>query len=168
MAVKDYKDEYLEEKFKGLGNEVASLVTLINARFKNVDEQLDRVEKHAENTNSRVNHAEEDIVLVNKRLDDALTFVRHYIDVHPQSCPNAEIITSTKKEIKTFKDEVDGKFDALKSRLEDVFFVTKYPKLFLAGIVVAVLMSLLTLISNNPFSIFDKDKSTVQVENINQ
>ena len=168
MAGEEYNEKYIEQKFENVMTKLDGLVTLFNANFENIDEQLDRIEAHAKLTNSRVSHAEDDIVAVNKRIDEAMTWANHIVDTRPTGCPNLDRVIQVENEVRACKNEFTKSVGELKKKLEDVFFIAKYPKLFLGAIVVAVLISIATLISNNPFSIFDKANTTEQVESINK
>lgn len=97
---KDEK-ELIDEKFKVLH-------TLLNARFENVEDRLERIESQTTKTNGRVNELEK------KEL------------THTLNCPQAV------------------KIDDINKKLEDVYFVAKYPKLFIGGVVV---VSVITFIS---------------------
>ena len=165
MAGEEYNEKYIEEKFKGVTGNIDALITLMNSHFKNVDEQLDRIEHHAEDTNSKVTHAEDDIRVVNRRVDDAEKWAHHIVDTRPLGCPNLDRVIKIEDKIEECEEEFEEKVEMLKSKLEDVFFVAKYPKLFLAVLVAAVLLSLATFLTNEPFRIFGKDKDTEYVNN---
>lgn len=99
---KDEK-ELIDEKFKGLH-------TLLNARFENIDDRLDRIETQTTKTNGRVNELEK------KEL------------THIMTCPQTK------------------KIEDINTRLEDVYFVLKYPKLFISGVVISAILTFFTFI----------------------
>jgi hypothetical protein len=69
---------YIEEKFTGLSK-------LINARFENVDDRLERIEEQTKKTNGRVNYLEE----------------KEY--THYTTCPNSVKIDSIYKELDEYR-----------------------------------------------------------------
>ena len=175
---KNYKDEYFEEKFRSLEAALHGQMTVMNAHFENVEDQLERIENHAALTNSRVTHAEADIKAVNGRIDKAMEWANHVVDTRPKGCPSIEKIAVLETEMSQCKkdfegkideleDSVEGKVDELKGKLEDVFFFARHPKLFVAILVAAVLLSLATFVTNKPFAIFAKQKTAEQVVNTN-
>lgn len=133
----DYKDKYIEEKFKGVYQHIDAIPTLINARFLTVDEQLDRIEDHAARTNGRVSKHDDEIKDLNKRVDDAMEWAHHVVDTRPSGCPSFENI-----------NKVSTRVEKLEGKLEDAMFFIRHPKLFIGIITGAVLIVLFTLFLN--------------------
>ena len=119
--------ELIDEKFR-------SLATLMNARFENIDDKLDAIHIQAIKTNGRVT-----------KLEEHREGFQRYVDTHPVACPQLSKMEKT-----------DAKIDKLEEKLEDIFFFIKHPKLFIAGFVIVVILSLATFLSNNPFKVFQQ------------
>lgn len=114
----------------------------LDERFKGINDKLDRIEEHVKLTNGRVS-----------KLEDERMKLQHYVDTHPGTCPNLDKIHKTEERI-----------TELEKRLEDAFFFIRHPKLFVAGFVVIVILSLGTFLSNNPLKVFEK--SPTPIENV--
>ena len=123
--------ELFDEKLKGI-------VTLINARFENVDTKLDQIHTEAKRTNSRVTHLEE-----YKEYAQGVIATRVTQDM-VQACHT--------------------KIENMEKSLEDVKFFTRHPKLFVAGFVLIVILTLATFIESNPLKAFyNEPEKTEQV-----
>ena len=121
---------YLEEKFSGLN-------THMNAQFGAVHDKLDSIEKQTTDTNSRVNHLEDDVVDLEKKVDGAIADGKHILDTRVVNCPN----------LKRF-EKFENQLVDLETKLEDAMFFIRHPKLLVGSIVVLVIISILTLFEN--------------------
>lgn len=134
----------LSDDYKQLLNERFDTITkLMNARFENVDDKLDQIHGEAIRTNSRVN-----------KLEEYKEYTQHVIDTRPTECPNLYRFELLGDKIDEVETKFDSQIESLKKKLEDVFFFTKYPKLFLGGIAVSVVLLIWIVISNFPINIF--------------
>lgn len=120
--------ELIEEKFKGLAS-------LINARFENVEDRLDEIKTHVERTNGRVTELEK------KEREYA-----HIVDTRHINCPNLNLMNSC-----------HDKIEKMDEKLQDLNFFLRHPKLFIAGMTVIILLTLVTFLNNNPLKAFQKE-----------
>ena len=118
--------ELFDEKIKGLS-------TLINARFTNVDEKLEDIHKEQLRTNGNVKRHEEQINQALVERAQNREEQRHYI---------GEIC------------ECKNKLIHIENKLEDLNFMMRHPKIFIAGLVLMVILTLGTFISSNPLQVF--------------
>ncbi len=132
-----YRDKYLEQKFRGVEDQIKAIPTLINAQFLAVDVKLSRIEDHVERTNGRVNKHDSEIEELNERVDGTLEWAHHVVDTRPSGCPSFESI-----------NKVAERVDKLEDKLEDAMFFVRHPKLFVAILVGAVLFMLGMFIVN--------------------
>lgn len=55
-----------------------------------------------------------------------------------------------------------AKIELINKELEEYRMMKKYPKLFIAGVVIVVLLSLATFLTNNPLKVFDKSPQQIE------
>lgn len=120
--------KYIEEKFKGL-------TSLMNARFENVDDKLDEINKHVQVTNGRVTELEK------KEREYA-----HIVDTRHINCPNLNLMNSC-----------HDKIEKMDEKLQDLNFFLRHPKLFIAGMTVVIILTLATFLNDNPLKTFQKE-----------
>lgn len=109
-----------------LQEQIKSLTTLVNAHFQNVHERLDKINGHVGDHEDKITEA---LIERSKNREEQ----RHYI---------GEIC------------ECKNKLIHIENKLEDLNFILKHPKLFVAALVVIVMLTLGTFISNNPLQVF--------------
>ena len=123
--------ELFNEKIKGLSQ-------LINAQFMNVQDKLEQIHTEAKRTNSRVTHLEE---------------YKEYA--------NTIIANRVKPEqLKELVGECHTKIESINTKMEDLNFILKHPKLFIAGLVFIVTLTLATFLNNNPMKAFEHPQPT--------
>lgn len=126
--------KYIEEKFKGL-------TSLMNARFENVDDKLDEINKHVQVTNGRVTELEK------KEREYA-----HIVDTRHINCPNLNLMNSC-----------HDKIEKMDEKLQDLNFFLRHPKLFIAGMTVVIILTLATFLNDNPLKAFQKEPPKTEV-----
>lgn len=109
-----------------LQEQIKSLTTLVNAHFQNVHERLDKINGHVGDHEDKITEA---LIERSKNREEQ----RHYI---------GEIC------------ECKNKLIHIENKLEDLNFILKHPKLFVTALVVIVMLTLGTFISNNPLQVF--------------
>ena len=127
---------YIEER-------MSSFVTLINARFTNVDEKLEDIHKEQLRTNGTVKKHTEQI-------DEALIERARNRQEQKQ---HVEVLCECKEKL--------GKIE---KDFSDVSFYLRHPKLFVAGLIVIIALSLGSFLTNNPLKVFDKSPQTEQTK----
>lgn len=127
-----------QTEFQLLQEQLKGMTTLMNSQFLGVNERLDKI-------NGKVAHHEEQIneALVERARNREEQ--KHVIEGHILNCPQ-----STKIE-KISKD------------LEDVNFFIRHPKLFVAGLVLVIILSLATFLENNPFKVFTPEPAKTEI-----
>ena len=120
-----------------INEKFSGLSSLINAHFSNVNDKLEAIEKQTVKTNGRVTELEDAHYSLEKRVD-------HYIDTRVAECPQLSRIQ---------KIETD---------LTDAAFFFRHPKLFVAILVVIVILTLGTLVSNDPLDVFKKEPAQIE------
>jgi hypothetical protein len=125
---------YIEEKFSGL-------ISLMNARFENVDDKLDEINKHVQVTNGRVTELEK------KEREYA-----HIVDTRHINCPNLSLMKVC-----------SNKIDSIETRMQDLNFFLRHPKLFIAGMTVIILLTLATFLNDNPLKVFQKELPKTEI-----
>ena len=138
----------MDEKLLGLHNEIISGNKLIL-------EKLEGVNATVLKQNSRIG-----------KLEDYRTYAQGVIDKRPTECPHIPRFEECEVEIKKTKEGVDNAIHKIEKSLEDVFFFIRHPKLFIGLLVTLVILTLASIVEDNPFDIFNNDKSTTQVEQI--
>lgn len=119
-----------------LDEKFKSLTTLMNARFENLDDRLEDIHTEAKRTNGRIS-----------KLEDFKEYTQRTIDTRVTDCPNVK------------------RFDKIEKSIEDIAFINRHPKLFIAGLVVVVILTLATFIESNPFKVFyDQPAQTEQTK----
>ena len=124
-----------------INEKLHAITSLINVRFELTDEKLETVYKEQLRTNGRVLKTETQIA---EALLERVTNREQQKYYSEQLCNNTNDIISLKKEF------------------EDVRFILKYPKLFVAAIVVVTVLTLATFLSNNPLKVFDKEPTKTE------
>lgn len=114
------------------------LEKLLNEKFLNVYDTLEEIKNHVQKTNGRVSRLEDE------RAARGIT------------CPNLDKIK-----------DIDSKIDQMRTKYEDLNFLIKYPKLFIGGIVVIVLLTLATFLNSTSIS-FNKINSKQKNEIVNE
>ncbi len=148
----DYKD-LINERFDGLAK-------LMNARLENIEDKIERTLEQATKTNSRVNHLEDDVIELEKKVDEAIIEAHHVIDTRSTNCPNLPRIESMEKEVRTIGDWKTAEIaieEKEKHRI-DTFF-KKY------GALVATVLMLATLFfGGRNMRKINTDMSTIKSE----
>ncbi len=116
MENKDFRD-LIDEKF-------ANVQRQLDLRFNNMQKTLDSIEEQTKKTNGKV-----------LKLEDKMQNVELQEATHSIRCPKAKDFEHLEQSIATLKADVDN-------RLQDVSFFVRNPKLGLAIIIVAVVVSL--------------------------
>lgn len=116
-----------------LDEKFKSLTTLMNARFENQDDKLEAIHIEAKRTNGRVN-----------KLEDFKDYTQRTIDTRVTDCPNVK------------------RFERIEKSIEDIAFINRHPKLFLAGLVILVILTLATFIESNPLRVFSKQPAQTE------
>jgi len=119
---------YIEEKFNGL-------ISLMNARFENVDDKLDEINNHVQVTNGRVTELEK------KEREYA-----HIIDTRHINCPNLGLMNS-------YQDKINK----MEEKFQDLNFFLRHPKIFIAGMTIVIVLTLATFLNDNPLKVFQKE-----------
>lgn len=126
----DYRDKFIIEKIEGL-------TKLMNAQFESMEDKLDAIHNQAVLTNSRVT-----------KLEDHKEKFQHYVDTHPGTCPNLYLIKKTENDL-----------NELETKLQDVNFFIRHPKLSLTAGILIMLFTTATMytsvfgwIKNKPFN----------------
>lgn len=109
----------------------------IDSEFQVVNNRLAAIEEQVRKTNGRTTELEK------------LTNL-HSIGINTQqiNCPNTKKIAE------------------METNMQDVNFFIRHPKLFIAGMVIVVILTLATFINNNPLRVFEKVKTPVNTEAI--
>jgi hypothetical protein len=118
-----------QTEFSLLSEQISGLTKLTNAQFMNVNERLDKINGAVAKHEQQIGEA-----LIERAANREAQ--KHVIEAHLLTCPQAT------------------KIDGLEKKLEDVSFFIRHPKLFIAGIVLIIILSLATFIENNPLKIF--------------
>lgn len=113
---KDEKD-LINEKFKGLTD-------LINEKFTNVYNALEEINDHVQRTNGRVT-----------RLEESREIFNRYMDTRQVTCPTISLVNNAEKRI-----------EDMHKKYEDLNFLLKYPKLFIGGLTIIVIITLMTFL----------------------
>lgn len=116
-----------------LDEKFKSLTTLVNAQFKNVDDRLEDIHTEAKRTNGRIS-----------KLEEFREYTKEVIDTRVTNCPNVK------------------RFDKIEQQLEDISFVSRHPKLFVAGLVFVVILTLATFLESNSLKVFYKQPPTTE------
>lgn len=114
------------QEFNLITEQLKGMTTLMNSQFQNVHERLDKI-------NGKVAHHEEQINQALVERAQNREEQRHYI---------GEIC------------ECKNKLIHIENKLEDLNFMMRHPKIFIAGLVLMVILTLGTFISNNPLQVF--------------
>ena len=174
MALTSEERDLFEEKFKGV-------TTLMNAQFINVNDKLDAIHDEAVKTNSRITKLEEykeftrEVIatrvtpeLVKEKIDEVYE-EEEKLDERIQKLEEyreegIKIIATrvTPEEVK----EVRGEIKIMEDKMADINFFIKYPKLFIAGMVTIIILTLAVFLESNPLKVFSKEpvKQPVQTE----
>lgn len=134
----DYR-KYLEERFNGLNTSLNANFITVHDKFDDISKTLEKIEDHTAKTNGRVSNIEN---------------WRVHVD---------EVIKSRgekSEEIVERIEAVEKKMENLEEKLSDAFFFIRHPKLFVGILVVVVLLTLATFITNNPLKVFDNIPNT--------
>jgi len=113
----------------------AAMTTLLNGHMMLITEKLDKIEAQTTKTNGRVTE-----------LEHFKGEAQRVIDSREVNCPVVK--------------KLDHKIEVtLSEKYSDLQFVLKHPKLFIGALVVMTLITLATLVENNPFKAFEKNKT---------
>lgn len=138
-----------------LSEQLKGLTTLINAQFIEVHTRLDKI-------NGKVGKHEEQIneVLIERARNREEQ--KNMVPNHIANCPLNGKLKNLEDDIEKIENIVTGldackkKIDTIETSLQDVNFYMRHPKLFVAGIVIVVLLTAATFLTNNPLKVFDK------------
>jgi len=150
MTDKEFEvfQKLFDEKLLGLHNEITSGNKLILERVDNVNNTVLK-------QNSRIG-----------KLEEYKEYAQGVIDKRSYECPHIPRFEECEKEIKRTKDSFDEAIDKIEKSLEDVLFFVRHPKLFIGLLVTLVILTLASIIEDNPFDIFNKDKNENKIEQI--
>ncbi|HPI82524.1 MAG TPA: hypothetical protein PK122_04840 [Candidatus Paceibacterota bacterium] len=128
--------KYIEAKFEMLHNEILAGNNLINQKLDSLNEKVSKQNSRVGKLEDYKAHIDSDI-LPNRVTKEMLT-----------ACTGA----------------LDEKIECIDKKFEDVGFYLRHPKLFLAGIVFLVIITLATFLNDNPLKVFQKEPAeTTQV-----
>jgi tetrahydromethanopterin S-methyltransferase subunit G len=135
-----------EAEHKVVTEQIKGLTTLINSQFRNVEDNFQAVHQRLDKINGKVGKHDEQIneALIERAKNREEQ--RNMIPTHVMNCPNLQEIRGCRIKI----ENVETKMEKLQGQLEDAFFFIRHPKLFIATLVIIVLLTLGTFISNNP------------------
>jgi len=166
--------ELIDEKFK-------VVTTLVNAQFINVNDKLDAIHEEAIKTNSRITKLEDYKQITIEAIANRITpaYVSEKIgEVYEEEeklderiqkleeCREEGIkIIATRVTPEQVK-EVRGEIKAMEDKMGDINFFIRHPKLFIAGMVTIIILTLAVFIENNPLKVFSKEtvKEPVKTE----
>jgi tetrahydromethanopterin S-methyltransferase subunit G len=133
-----------DTEYNVVSEQIKGLTTLINAQFMEVHSRLDKI-------NGKVGKHDEQIqeALIERAKNREEQ--KNMIPVHINSCPNLSEIRGCRIKI----ENVEERFEQLEQKLEDGLFILKYPKLFIAGLAIIVILTIGTFLSNNPLKAYD-------------
>lgn len=123
-------------EFALLQEQIKGLTTLVNAQFMATHERLDKINGH-------VGEHEE-------KIQEALI-------------ERARNRQEQKQHVETLC-ECKEKLGRIEKSMEDLGFFIRHPKLFIAGLVVIIALSLGSFLTNNPLKVFDKSPQTEQTK----
>lgn len=148
MTDKEFEvfQKLFDEKILGLHKEIISGNNLII-------EKVEGVNKTVLKQNSRIG-----------KLEDYREYAQGVIDKRPTECPHIPRFEECESEIKKTKNNFDEAIKKIEKSLEDVLFFVRHPKLFIGLLVTLVILTLASIVENNPFDVFNKDKNTNQTE----
>ena len=148
MTDKEFEvfQKLFDEKILGLHKEIISGNNLII-------EKVEGVNKTVLKQNSRIG-----------KLEDYREYVQGVIDKRPVDCPHIPRFEQCEKDIKSTKNNFDEAIKKVEKSLEDVLFFVRHPKLFIGLLVTLVILTLASIVEQNPFDIFSKDKNTNKIE----
>jgi len=125
-----------QSEFQLLQEQIKGLGHLVNAQFESVHERLDKI-------NGKVAKHDEQI-------QEALI----------ERAKNRE----EQKQVKEYVEESCERVEAIEKSLGEYNMIMKYPKLFIAGFVLIVILTLATFIESNPLKAFyNEPEKTEQV-----
>jgi hypothetical protein len=136
----------IDEKLIGLHKEIISGNTLIL-------EKIDGLNNTVLKQNSRIG-----------KLEDYKEYTQGVIDKRIVECPHIPRFEECEVEIKNTKESFDDAIKKIEKSLEDVLFFVRHPKLFIGLLVTLVILTLASIIENNPFEVFTKDNNANQTE----
>ena len=136
MSMTQDEKDLLNEKFLSIHNEIVSGNNLINQKLDTLNETVLR-------QNSRIGKLE--------------TFKENM---------NENILPTriTPDKFECVVKEINGKIDKIEKDFSDVSFYLRHPKLFVAGLIVIIALSLGAFLTNNPLKVFDKSPQTEQTK----
>lgn len=136
----------IDEKLIGLHKEIASGNTLIL-------EKIDGLNNTVLKQNSRIG-----------KLEDYKEYAQGVIDKRIVECPHIPRFEECEVEIKKTKESFDDAIKKIEKSLEDILFFVRHPKLFIGLLVTLVILTLASIIENNPFEVFTKNSNVNQTE----
>ena len=110
-----------QAEFQLLQEQIKGLTTLVNAQFQGTHERLDKINGKVAVHESQIQEA----------------FI--------ERAKNRE----EQKQVKEYVEESCEKVEAIEKSLQEYNMIMKYPKLFIAGLVVVVILSIMTFLENN-------------------
>ena len=118
-----------DSEYKVLIEQIKGLTTLVNARFTETHERLDKI-------NGKVAKHEDQITETLIERARNREEQKNIVTNHILTCP------------------VSKDLSGLKKTLDDLNFFIRHPKLFIGILVTIVLLTLATFLENNPFDVF--------------
>jgi len=109
---------------ESLREEILGLKTLIEIQFKGINERLDKINGRVGKNEDKVN----DMLIERARYTEEQ---KNIVNLHYINCPNSK------------------KLDEINTKYEDVSFFVRHPNLFVGGMVVVVVITLLTFFESN-------------------
>jgi uncharacterized protein YPO0396 len=131
-----------QNEYALLNEQINGLTKLVNARFENIDEKLEQIHTEAKRTNGRVTKTEEQI--------QSALVEREGNREHQKQI--AKLVTDNCSEI-----------TQIKNSLQEYGMFMKYPKLFVAGLVVVVILTLAVFMESNPLKVFAPEKPQTEI-----
>lgn len=109
---------------ESLHSEIIGLKNLMETQFKGINERLDKINGRVGKNEDKVN----DMLIERARYmeEQKNTTALHYLN-----CPNNE------------------KIEEIRTNFQDVEFFTRHPKLFIGGMTVIIILTIMTFFENN-------------------
>jgi hypothetical protein len=126
-------------EYSVLSEQIKGLTTLINARFTETHERLDKI-------NGKVAKHDEQITEALIERARNREEQKNVVSNHILTCPVSKDLTGLKK------------------TLDDLNFFIRHPKLFIGILVTIVIITLATFMENNPFAVFKNYKQPISTE----
>lgn len=107
-----------------LHEEIVGLKNLMETQFKGINDRLDKINGRVGKNEDKVN----DILIERARYVEEQ---KNVLATHCATCPNNQ------------------KIEDIKTNFQDVSFFIRHPNLFIGGLAIVVILSIMTLLENN-------------------